>query len=64
LLGKLIGVSVLAFAASFLLFTDSYFTFPELWIRMLGLGFILSSLVWVARIESRKKADREAGVLA
>jgi hypothetical protein len=64
LLGKLIGVSVLVFLASFVLFTDSYFTFPGLWIRLLGLGFVLSGLVWVARIESRKKADREAGVLA
>jgi hypothetical protein len=64
LLGKLIGVSVLAFLASFAIFTDSYLTFPGLWIRLIGVGFVVSGLVWVARIESRKKAEREAGTMA
>jgi hypothetical protein len=35
-----------------------------LWIRMLGLGFVLSGLVWVARIESRKKREPEAAIMA
>jgi Flp pilus assembly protein TadB len=64
LLKRFIGVCVLAFLVSFVFDTSSYFTFPGLLVRLLGLIFVVSSIVVIARYESRKKLEREAGITA
>jgi hypothetical protein len=59
-----LGILVLVIGLVFVVPMDSLYTFPWFIMRWGAVLLVVSGLVWVARIESRKKAEREAGTLA